>query len=143
MVSAGMFEAGQAFTFTTAITNDDVRRAALVSEHLQPLHHDSVYAERTHFGRPIVPDSLIVGRVTGLLEARLVDPHTHYVVTEQVDAHFTDPVFVGDQLTVQANVDVWNGERGRLTVSVEVKNQEEHPVLTGTTSFAVFALTPA
>ncbi len=138
-----MFQTGQGFTFTTAITDEDVRRSALISKDVQPLHLDPTYADRTHFRRPIVPDSLILGRLGGLIEARLVDPQTHYVVTEKIDAHFTNPVFAGDQLVVHTNVDAWNDDRGRLTVSVEVHNQEEHLVLNGTASFAVFPLTPA
>jgi acyl dehydratase len=78
-----MFQPGQLFARATAITDEDARQAALLSQDVQPVHLDPGYAARTRFGRPIVPGALVLGRVAGLLGTGLVDLRTHYIVTQR------------------------------------------------------------
>jgi acyl dehydratase len=136
-----VFQSGQEFTRLTAITDEDARSAALLSEDVQPVHLDPVYAARTRFRRPIVPGALTIGRVAGLLGTGLVDTRTHYVVTQRFMAEFLRPVEVGDELWMRATVREWDEQAGRLSVDIEVRNQRNRRVLTGTASLVVFALT--
>ncbi len=135
-----MFDEGQLFTLTTAITEQDAWQAAVLSQDTQPLHVDAAYAARTRFGRPIAPGILVLGRVAALLGTGLVDLRTHYIVTEQLSARFVRPVFVDDDLLVRVTVATWCQERGRLTVNVDVRNQRQRRVLAGTASLVVFPL---
>jgi acyl dehydratase len=135
-----MFEIGQTFRLTTAITAEDARHAVLVSQDTQPVHMNAEYAARTHFGRTIAPGVLAIGRVAGLLGTRLVDPRTHYIVTEQFAVRFVRPLFAGDDLAMRAIVTGWDAKRRRVTVKLEARNQDERRVLAGTASLVVFAV---
>jgi 3-hydroxybutyryl-CoA dehydratase len=135
-----MFEIGQTFTLSTPVTAEDAVQTALLSQDTQPLHLDPGFAARTHFGRPIAPGVVVIGRVGALLGTRLVDAQTHYIVTEQFAVRFVRPVFAGDALTVRATVKTWDAERQRVSVDLDVRNQRQRRVLGGTASLMVFSL---
>jgi len=124
-----------------SVSNDDAHQAAVLSQDVQPVHLDPDYAARTRFGRPIVPGAFAISRVAGLLGTGLVDLRTHYIVTHRFAAEFLRPVFVGDELRIQATVTAWGEEDGRLSVDVEVRNQRNRRVLLGTADLVVLALT--
>jgi acyl dehydratase len=135
-----MFSTGQEFTFHMTFADEDIRRAALVGECVPPQSHDIAYLRRTHFAGTVAPEALLLARVTGLLEAGLVDSQTHYATIEQIDARLVETVFVGDVLELHAEVLSWNSRSDRVSLRVEVRNRHRLLVFVATASFAIYSL---
>ncbi|OYT34224.1 dehydratase [Archaeoglobales archaeon ex4484_92] len=99
------FEEGMEFkTSGRTITEADIVMFAALTGDWNPLHTDSEFAKKTIFGQRIAHGTLTFAIMTGLL-ARLGFIEKTVLAFYGVDKlRFTNPVFIGDTITVIAKV---------------------------------------
>jgi acyl dehydratase len=117
------------------VSEADVKSFAALTGDRHPLHYDAEYARTTQFGRPIV-HGLHLMSLTALgatpLSERLRDAMIAFLEHE---ARFLKPVFVGD--TVCSQIEVEAVERkvgrdyGRLALVVRLVNDRGEVILEG------------
>jgi acyl dehydratase len=71
---------------------------------------------------------LVAGLISAVLGTMLPGPGAIYL-SQQL--RFIAPVRPGDQATARAKVTEWDPEKGRVTLSTEVKNHEGVAVISG------------
>jgi 3-hydroxybutyryl-CoA dehydratase len=92
-------EAGDRFTFTKALADEDVSAFAGASGDTNPLHLDEEYAEETRFGGRIVHGTLVGGLISAAL-ARMPG----VVVYLSQETEFRNPVPVGERVTADCEI---------------------------------------
>ncbi len=107
-------EAGDRFTFTKTLTDEDVSAFAGASGDTNPLHLDEEYAEETRFGGRIVHGTLVGGLISAAL-ARMPG----VVVYLSQETEFRNPVPVGERVTADCEiVEELGNSQYRLTTVV-------------------------
>ncbi|MBK1690406.1 bifunctional enoyl-CoA hydratase/phosphate acetyltransferase [Rubrivivax gelatinosus] len=92
---------GQSAARTRALTMDDVRLFATVSENRNPVHLDPRFAAGSGHGKVIAHGMWTGALVSGLIGSRLPGPGTVYL---SQDLHFLHPISVGDRITATVTV---------------------------------------
>ena len=121
---------GQSSSLIRTLTEADIQAFAAVSGDTNPTHLDANYAN--------IDDELLQGVVahgmwggaliSALLGTKFPGPGTIYM--EQA-LHFTNPVHVGDTLTVTATVASMDDAKKRVVLDCQVVNQKGERVLHG------------
>jgi 3-hydroxybutyryl-CoA dehydratase len=107
---------GDKVAFTRTLTEADVALFIGTTWDVNPLHTDEVYCSATPFKHRIVP---------GLLTASLL---THlgglwaFLATE-MDIHFLAPVYVGDSITAEGEVNEIDSQTGGVLLRCRCINQ--------------------
>ena len=112
---------GMEASFTAAVTEEKVRKFLEISGDTNPLHMDDGYAQAKGH-----PSRVVYGMLTASLYSTLAGvylPGEHCFLWE-VDAKFTAPVYIGDELTVTGRVTEVNDQFRFIKVKAQVKNQE-------------------
>ena len=120
-------EIGQSHETVHIITEDDITKFAEVSGDYNPLHMDDEYAAKTAFGQRIAHGALTASYISGILGNNLPGPGAIFT---GLSMRFRRPVFIGDEVTVRAEVaeKVDRGNRVTLAVACIVKGKR---VITG------------
>ena len=116
---------GMEASFTAAVTEEKVRKFLEISGDTNPLHMDDEYARAKGH-----PSRVVYGMLTASLYSTLAGvylPGEHCFLWE-VDAKFTAPVYIGDELTVAGKVTEVNVRFGFIKVKAQVKNQKGQTV---------------
>ena len=92
---------GDSFSFTRAISTEDVRLFAEVTGDDNPIHVDANYASETRFGKPIVHGVLLLGIISKVLGR---DFPGHGSVAVGISCRFIRPVPVGSDVTIEVKV---------------------------------------
>jgi acyl dehydratase len=136
------FSRGQIFAgCPRAITGADILSFAALTGDSHPIHYDEEYARTTRFGRPIV-HGLHLMALTALGAAPLSDQLKRSMIAliEQ-QASFQKPVFKGDTLRPQFEVEGTEHKPGRpwgkLCLKVRLLNQRNEIVLEGRHTYAI------
>ena len=108
-------EIGQAHETVHTITEDDITKFAEVSGDYNPLHMDEDYASKTPFGQRIAHGALTASYISGILGNNLPGPGAIFT---GLSMRFRRPVFIGDEVTVRAEVSEKNDRGNRVTLSV-------------------------
>jgi acyl dehydratase len=94
----------------------------------QPLHLDAEFADETQFGERVVNGLYTVSLAVGLTIPETTDG-TIVANLSYDDVEHPAPVFHGDTIAVQSTVtdkrETSDGERGIVTMHVEVHNQDD------------------
>jgi 3-hydroxybutyryl-CoA dehydratase len=122
------FTVGEEATLTRIISDDDIKTFARISSDDNPVHVNDDYAKGTMFKGRIAHGILVAGLISAVLGTMLPGPGAIYL-SQQL--RFRAPVRPGDQVTASAKVTEWDPEKGRVTLSTEVKNQEGIDVISG------------
>jgi acyl dehydratase len=126
---------GQEFTAgPRTIPRADIDAFTALSGDRTALHSDDSYARTTPFGGVVAHGALILSVGTGLAYEIGIFEGTVLAV-RSMEVSFDRPVFPGDSLTLRLNVTAKDGQprsdRGRVTFALEMRNQHDRLVLTG------------
>jgi 3-hydroxybutyryl-CoA dehydratase len=119
---------GDTATDTVTLTDAMVREFARVSGDHNPIHLDDEAARQSRFGRRIVHGMLAVSRFSALLAERLPGPGTVYL---SQSVTFSQPIFVGDTVSVGLEVIEVLPERRRARIRTTVRTMEGELALHG------------
>ncbi|MEM7663087.1 MAG: MaoC family dehydratase [Pseudomonadota bacterium] len=108
-------EVGQAHETIHTITEDDIVKFAEVSGDYNPLHMDEEYAAKTQFGQRIAHGALTASYISGILGNNLPGPGAIFT---GLSMRFRRPVYIGDEVTVRAEVAEKNDRGNRITLTV-------------------------
>ena len=121
------YEIGQTGSFSKTITETDVVLFAGVSGDLNPAHINEVEASQGMFKKRIAHGMLGASLISAVLGMHFPGPGTIYLGQ---NLKFVKPVAINDTLT--ATVEVTDiSEKGWLTLSTTVTNQNDEPVIKG------------
>ncbi|MBN2387666.1 MAG: hypothetical protein JXB85_11665 [Anaerolineales bacterium] len=136
------FETGQHLrTAGRTVTEADVMAFAGLSGDYNQIHTDAHYSQSTPFGQRIAHGLLCLSIASGLLMRTNVLEGTVIAFREISDWKFVKPVFLGDTIHVEMDVDQTRSlprlSAGSLIVGIQVKNQDDETVMKGTWSVLV------
>lgn len=97
------------------ITEDDIQAFAEVSGDFNPLHMDEEFAKNTVFGQRIAHGALTASYISGILGNNLPGPGAIFT---HLSMRFRRPVFIGDHVTVRAEVAEKQDRGNRVTLKV-------------------------
>jgi len=126
--TAKSFEVGQSASFSKTITEQDLFGFADLSGDFNPVHVVESYAKSTMFGQRIAHGMLTASLISAVLGMQLPGPGSIYL---SQSVRFLRPVHIGDTLTATVEVTDWNTDRGILTLTNKITNQNGTTVLTG------------
>lgn len=131
------FPVGAKRSFTHRITAEDVRRFIELSGDTNPVHADADFAARTPLARPVVH-----GMLTGAYVSRLVGKYLpgDGALWVAQSFEFAQPAFVGDILSIEAEVRQRSESQRLLVIDVRVRNQSGQTILTGEGKVQVMAM---
>ncbi|MDA3793434.1 MAG: MaoC family dehydratase [Elusimicrobia bacterium] len=92
---------GDKETIKVTVNKDKVDAFADATGDYNPIHVDEEYAAKSQFKKTIVHGVLLTGIISGLLGTKLPGLGT---VAREMNAKFTHPAFVGEELTAEVEV---------------------------------------
>ena len=109
--------------------------AAALTGNNHPIHHDAEYAKKTVFGRCPAPGGMLTAMTAP--GASNLSPHIQESLIALLEEHsrYLKPVFVGDTVTPQLEVEELVPKKGKgvLKLRVTITNQNGDRVLEGYT----------
>ncbi len=111
---------GQSESFSHLVTEENLECFLDITEDINPLHNEDVYARKHGFDGRVVYGMLTASLISTLAGVYL--PGKHCLI-QQVDIKFVSPVYVGDELIVKGTVKELNESVQQAVISVEIKNQ--------------------
>jgi len=108
-------EIGMAHETVHTITEEDIVKFADVSGDYNPLHMDDEFAAKTVFGKRIAHGALTASYISGILGNNLPGPGAIFT---GLSMRFRRPVFIGDEVTVRAEVAEKADRGNRVTLNV-------------------------
>lgn len=108
-------EIGQAHETVHTIREEDITKFAEVSGDYNPLHMDEEFAAKTPFGKRIAHGALTASYISGILGNNLPGPGAIFT---GLSMRFRRPVYIGDEVTVRAEVAEKTDRGNRVTLSV-------------------------
>ena len=118
-------EIGHKESFTVTVTEDMMRSFCLMTGDINPLHNDEEYAKsKGHPGR------VVYGMLTASLLSTLAGVYLpgKRSLIQEVKIKFAKPVYVGDRLTVEGNVEEKNDTYSLIMLKVSIFNQKMEKV---------------
>ncbi len=119
---------GQKASRSLKFTPEHVKTFAELSGDYNPLHFDEVFAARTRFGRLVVQGGLTTGLLHALVAMDMPGPGTVFL---SQNWKFTAPVFIGDQITAEAEVLSVHETKPVTQLKVTITRQDGVTVLEG------------
>jgi 3-hydroxybutyryl-CoA dehydratase len=110
------------------ITEQLVRSFAEVTDDFNPIHLDAEYAKKTFFKRRVAHGLLPVGFIGAVFGTALPGPGSVYLYQ---NVEFKAPVFLGDAITVRAEVISLGSPAPKVTLRTTVTNQFGAVVVSG------------
>ena len=119
---------GQTAKRSLRLTAEHVRTFAALTGDLNPLHFDAAFAARTKFGRLVVQGGLTTGLLHALVAMDLPGPGTVFL---SQNWKFTNPVFIDDTITAEAEVLSVHATKPVTRLGIRVRRQDGETVLEG------------
>lgn len=121
-------ELGMSESFTVTVTEEMMESFLALSGDENPLHNDAVFAVSQGYH-----DKVVYGLLTTSFISRLVGVLLpgKYCLLQGIDLKYAKPVYVGDILIVRGVVDELHESVKRMSVKVEIINQDEKKVVKG------------
>lgn len=113
--------------FTKTVSETDVTLYAGISADFAPVHMNEQYAQQTRFGRRVA-HPMLVGSMVGGAVFRLLSPSSYPVKRE---FEMVAPVYMGETVTVRAEIAAIDKGKNTVTVEFECYNQNRELVLRG------------
>ena len=121
-------EIGQSESFTVTITEEMMHSFLELSGDENPLHNDAEFAKEQGYENKVVFGLLTTAFVSRLVGVLLPG---RYCLLQGIDLKYTRPVYVDDILIVKGVVDELHPSVRRMSVKVEIVNQNEKKVVKG------------
>ncbi|EOH99563.1 MaoC family protein [Enterococcus haemoperoxidus ATCC BAA-382] len=119
-------EEGDSLSLTESIEDKDLLLYLGLTNDANPLYIQHDYAQKTEYGKPIVPSIMLMGIITSAISKHLPGPGSHVV---NFSVNFVEPVFHYETLTFQFEVIKVDKMKDVVTISIEAVNEEEDRVL--------------
>ena len=119
---------GQTAHREVTVTPEMVLAYAKLTGDYNPLHFDEAFARRTRFGALVVQGGLTTGLLHALVATDLPGPGTVFL---SQNWKFTAPVYIGDEITAEAEVLSVHGTKPVTQLGVTVRRQTGELVLEG------------
>ncbi|MBO0472546.1 MaoC family protein [Enterococcus sp. DIV0840] len=119
-------EEGDSLSLTESIEDKELLLYLGLTNDANPLYIQHDYAQKTEYGKPIVPSIMLMGIITSAISKHLPGPGSHVV---NFSVNFVEPVFHYETLTFQFEVIKVDKMKDVVTISIEVVNEEEDRVL--------------
>ena len=117
---------------TKTVSESDVYLFAGITGDLDPNHVDEEYARKTSLGHRVAHGALIVG-YTSAASTRILQDFNRPMVSVGYDRiRFLKPVYFGDTLTIDYEIESIERERERTIAKIEVRNQRDELVAVAT-----------
>jgi 3-hydroxybutyryl-CoA dehydratase len=117
---------------TKTVSESDVYLFAGITGDLDPNHVDEEYCRNTSLGHRVAHGALIVG-YTSAASTRVLQDFGRPMVSVGYDRiRFLKPVYFGDTLTIDYEIEGIERERERTIAKIEVKNQRDELVAVAT-----------
>lgn len=118
-------DVGMSCDFQVEVTQDAKKMFAEISGDENPLHTDKNYATSNGF-----QDEVVYGMLTVSFFSRLVGMYLpgKYCILQKIETTFTNPVYVGDELTVSGTVSKKHDSVRRIVIDGVVSNQRGEKV---------------
>lgn len=110
---------GTVFTEKVLITDEMIRKFAEVSGDFNPIHMDEEYAKKSRFGRRIAHGMLSAAFISRVLAMKIGKGGIYLAQTLK----FLQPIYIGDEITLELTLTAFRQERGLAFVDTIVKNQ--------------------
>ena len=108
---------------TKTVSESDVYLYAGITGDLDPNHVDEEFARKTSLGHRVAHGTLILG-YTSAASTRILENFDRPMVSVGYDrVRFLKPVYFGDTITVDYEIESIERERKRTIAKIEVKNQ--------------------
>ena len=121
-------QVGQKASRSIVLTKDHVEAYAHLTGDYNPLHFDEAFARRTKFGALVVQGGLTTGLLHALVATDLPGPGTVFL---SQNWKFTAPVYIGDEVTAEAEVLSVHGTKPVTQLGITVRRQTGEIVLEG------------
>jgi acyl dehydratase len=119
---------GQRVAFSKTFATDDILAFARLTGDFNPLHVDPEYAKSTRFERCVVHGMLLAGLLSRLVGMHLPGQKCLYL-SQSLD--FAQPVFAGQQLSVQGVVLGKQDAMSTVTIATQIQNEAGVVVVRG------------
>ena len=119
---------GQKARRSLNLTADHVRTFAELTGDYNPLHFDEAFAARTKFGKLVVQGGLTTGLLHALVATDLPGPGTVFL---SQNWNFVAPVYIGDEITAEAEVVSVHATKPVSQLRIKVTRQTGDLVLEG------------
>jgi acyl dehydratase len=119
---------GQKARRSLTLTEEHVRLYSEITGDRNPLHFDPAFAAATKFGRLVVQGGLTTGILHALVAQDMPGPGTVFL---SQDWKFTNPVFIGDTITAEAEVLSVHASKPVSQLGIVVRRQDGETVLEG------------
>lgn len=119
-------EEGDSLSLTESIEDKDLLLYLGLTNDANPLYIQHDYAQKTEYGKPIVPSIMLMGIITSAISKHFPGPGSHVV---NFSVNFVEPVFHYETLTFQFEVIKVDKMKDVVTISIEAVNEEENRVL--------------
>jgi 3-hydroxybutyryl-CoA dehydratase len=117
---------------TKTVSESDVYLFAGITGDLDPNHVDEEYCRTTSLGHRVAHGALIVGYASAASTRILQDFGRPMVSVGYDRIRFLKPVYFGDTLTIDYEIESIERERERTHAKIEVKNQRDELVAVAT-----------
>ena len=119
-------------TFSKTVSESDVYLYAGITGDLDPNHVDEEYSSKTSLGHRVAHGTLILGYTSAASTQILKDFERPMVSVGYDRVRFLKPVYFGDTITVDYEIESVERERERTIAKIEVKNQKGELVAVAT-----------
>ena len=119
-------------SFSKTVSESDVYLYAGITGDLDPNHVDEEYSSKTSLGHRVAHGTLILGYTSAASTQILKDFERPMVSVGYDRVRFLKPVYFGDTITVDYEIESVERERERTIAKVEVKNQKGELVAVAT-----------
>lgn len=121
------YSVGSSASFSKTITEHDVYAFAGIVGDFNSIHINKVAAEKSIFGKRVVPGALISSLISTVLGTKLPGEGTIYLSQE---SQFVKPVYFGDTITATVTINAFE-KKNRATLNTDCFNQTGELVLRG------------
>jgi 3-hydroxybutyryl-CoA dehydratase len=113
---------GLAHSFSVQLTQEMMQEFLHLSGDTNPLHLDSAFARESGF-----PDAVAYGMLTSSLYSRMVGVYLpgRFCLLHGIQVEFSNPAYVGDWLTVKAEIAHLNDAYRRIEIKASIENGEK------------------
>ena len=119
---------GQKVTRSLTFTTNHVKKYAELSGDYNPLHFDEHFVSKTKFKKLVVQGGLTTGLLHALVAMDMPGPGTVFL---SQNWKFTAPVFIGDTITAEAQIESLHDTKPVTQLKIVVTKHNGETVLEG------------
>ena len=119
---------GQKAVRTMTVTEEHVQKYAEITGDRNPLHFDESFVKKTSFKRRVAQGGITTGLLHALVAMDMPGPGTVFLNQHW---QFTEPVFIGDTITAEAEVVSMHDTKPVCQLAVRIVRDDGETVLKG------------